>query len=253
MAENSTRLKFRSSGPGRERAKPMIIAGADGCKGLAWYCVTLDLPSDKPAAFRAEDFADLLRQLPPPAILAIDVPIGLPEKGSRLCDPEARRLLKRPRNSSVFPSPIRPALRASTIEEASQITQEADGRRISVFAWGIFPKVKSVDDRMDRSMQQSVREIHPELCFWAWSGEQPMRHKKDTELGLRERNGLIDAWLPIHAARLRENRPSGVEKDDVNDAFAALWTAKRIAEGSARRIPACRELDAKGLSMEMWY
>src|SRR5437762_2517369 len=50
--------------------------------------------------------------------VAIDMPMGLAEHTIRTCDVEARRLLRAPRNSSVFPPPCRPALHAPTYLEA---------------------------------------------------------------------------------------------------------------------------------------
>lgn len=41
--------------------------------------------------------------------------------------------------------------------------------------------------------------------------------------------------------------------DDILDAYAAAWTALRIAENGAKRIPEHSSIDAKGLRMEMWY
>jgi predicted RNase H-like nuclease len=41
--------------------------------------------------------------------VVIDILIGLPDRGSRACDVEARALLGKPRSSSVFPAPIRRA------------------------------------------------------------------------------------------------------------------------------------------------
>jgi predicted RNase H-like nuclease len=39
--------------------------------------------------------------------------------------------------------------------------------------------------------------------------------------------------------------------DDLNDAFAALWTARRIANGTAQ-VFGDRAADKFGLRMEMW-
>ena len=39
--------------------------------------------------------------------------------------------------------------------------------------------------------------------------------------------------------------------DDLNDAFAALWTARRIATGTAR-VLSSQSIDKYGLRMEMW-
>jgi predicted RNase H-like nuclease len=46
--------------------------------------------------------------------------------------------------------------------------------------------------------------------------------------------------------------------DDVLDAHAVCWTARRIASGAARRLPAGASDEAvptndRGLRMEIWY
>jgi predicted RNase H-like nuclease len=46
---------------------------------------------------------------------------------------------------------------------------------------------------------------------------------------------------------------SQVGSDDVLDAYAAAWTALRITENAAKRIPPRPPIDAKDLRMEMWY
>jgi predicted RNase H-like nuclease len=69
-----------------------------------------------------------------PEVVAVDVPIGLPERGSRDCDVEARRLLG-VRSSSVFPAPIRAMLAAGSQAEASRIGHGAEGKRVSIQLW----------------------------------------------------------------------------------------------------------------------
>ena len=41
--------------------------------------------------------------------------------------------------------------------------------------------------------------------------------------------------------------------DDIADAFAALWTARRIVAGIARSLPDVPSLDRAGLPMRMVY
>ena len=96
----------------------MRAAGADGCpKG--WICVSRELGGGPISSTCFRTAAELLGQRPVPKVLGIDIPIGLPSKGPRECDREARRLLGRPRAASVFPAPIRPLLRARSWEEAA--------------------------------------------------------------------------------------------------------------------------------------
>src|SRR5262249_22667826 len=53
----------------------------------------------------AATLGELLHDLPQESLLAIDIPIGLADRGARRCDVEARRCLGPGRGSSVFPAP----------------------------------------------------------------------------------------------------------------------------------------------------
>ena len=69
---------------------------------------------------------------------------------------------------------------------------------------------------------------------------------------------LIDAAWPNARANLLASLRQRISDelyalDDLNDAFAALWTARRILLGQAQRIPDEPDIDARGLRMEMWY
>jgi predicted RNase H-like nuclease len=76
------------------------------------------------------------------------MPIGLPERGPRACDLEARRLLGPGRASSVFPAPIRPVLVATSYDDACQIRLQVEGKKLSRQAWVIVPKIREVDDML---------------------------------------------------------------------------------------------------------
>lgn len=61
-----------------------------------------------------------------------------------------------------------------------------------------------------------------------------------------DRTECIDAALAKYPRK-------EVDYDDVIDAYAALWTALRIFDDQAKRIPKNPSTDSKGLRMEMWY
>jgi predicted RNase H-like nuclease len=86
------------------------------------------------------DLPKLLNRRPDDLLcLAIDIPIGLLDC-SRACDKAARKLLGRPRGTSVFAAPCRAALSAATHVFARQINREKADRGISQQAFGIIPK-----------------------------------------------------------------------------------------------------------------
>lgn len=231
------------------------VAGADGCK-RGWFRAARETGSGELHFDVFREAHQLLRAAPSPRVLGLDIPIGLPANGRRACDEAARGLLG-PRRASVFDAPIRPALGAESREAASRITAKCDGgRKVSAQAFGIYRKVHEVDALLVTSgeARARIREVHPEVCFWAWNGELAMRASKKTPAGLRQRKALVQKWLGAGAlASARKRAGAGVADDDILDAIAALWTATRIAEGRARTLPAVPPVDPTGLRMEIVY
>jgi len=168
-----------------------IVAGIDGCPA-GWLCLTKDTSSGVVQAQILASIDQLLGLDPRPHIVMVDIPIGLTTAGPRQCDIAARSLLRAPRASSVFPSPIRPMLVATTHAEACQIGVAADGRKLSRQAWAILPKIREVDAfvRSDPTRNRWVREVHPEVCFFAWNGFVAMANRKKTLAGRIERESL---------------------------------------------------------------
>ena len=98
-----------------------------------------------------------------------------------------------------------------------------------------------------------VREVHPEVCFYFASGGRPMRHPKKSSAGCEERMAILDPSFPgviRPALESRDRRQCG--RDDIVDAFVALWTARRIRDGVAITLPKGQvPRDRYGLAMEM--
>ena len=236
--------------------KRLLTTGVDGCRA-GWIALTLDSKSGRIDAAVYRSARDLIAATGSSAVVAVDIPIGLPDSGQRDCDREARHLLGWPRRSSVFPTPIRPALRAADRLEASEITQRVDGRRVGVQSWAIASKIRDMDAALQENLtiQSRVKEVHPEVCFWALAGGRPMLHSKKRKLGRGEREGLVArefgnlAIASVRAGFLRKE----VADDDILDAFAALWTARRIANNQSSVLPAIPEQDSVGLLMEIRY
>jgi predicted RNase H-like nuclease len=180
------------------------------------------------------------------AAAGIDIPIGLPERGPRACDREARRMLG-PRRSSVFPAPARSVLATSGYEEACAVSRRVSGRAISKQLYNIVPKIREVDRWLSQSgsLSQHLFEMCPELSFAVMVGH-PMRHTKKTPEGRAER---MEALGPTFGdvTRLVEPPPRGATRDDVLDALAGVWSARRFAAGSCIRLGG--EVDETGLCM----
>jgi predicted RNase H-like nuclease len=209
-----------------------VVAAADGQTEVRQVCAFSDFL----------EWADL-------QLLVIDIPIGLPERGSRACEPLARQVV-RPRASSVFPAPIRPVLNASTHEEACRILNTIDGKRCSIQAFSIYRIIAAVDSHMSPALQDRVREGHPELSFAYMNGGSGLKHSKHTPEGQRGRVALLEQHFPDLEACISA-LPQSRAAIDLLDAFSMLWTARRIISGQALSVPEVPEYDSRGLRMEM--
>jgi predicted RNase H-like nuclease len=79
-----------------------------------------------------------------------------------------------------------------------------------------------------------------------------MRFNKAKSEGRHERERLIYREWPGERERLaRELRGHRFAADDLNDAFAVLWSARRIADGSARIFPEEAQRDSEDLQMRI--
>lgn len=234
----------------------MQIAGVDGCKG-GWLCISRNLVSREVSSEVVASLTSLRAWVARPVVLAIDIPIGLPETGRRQCDELARAMLGSPRASSVFPAPIRPALVASDRNGADAITRSVDGRGVGAQAWALYFRIREVDQLLtaDAMARQFTYEVHPEVSFTQWNGGSAVVESKKSATGMAIREQLIDGHFGEEARNaVRHEQPrSLVADDDINDAFAALWTAERISSGSARVIPDPPEIDSIGIEMGIWY
>lgn len=231
----------------------MTICGIDGCRG-GWIAAVKQLETGEVALQRETWLADLLTGASAPAVAAVDIPIGLPNAGARVCDQAARRLLGPKRASSVFPAPIRTVLAAQSYAEACELRLAVEGKAMSKQAYHILPKIREMDEfvRWAKPLQTEVREAHPEVSFAMLAGGFPMRHKKKSPEGRRERIAWLEPlYGPWLAAALSQRRPLGCAEDDILDAFITLWTSERILQGKAQTLPDSPPSDRFGLRMEI--
>src|SRR5262249_19675904 len=125
------RSRVRSFHAGRERRGPDVIgaasrdvwlAGVDGCR--AGWIAAFVRPAGSEVGIRiVPRFADVLAAPELPALVTVDMPIGLPEhvgRGGRAAENAVRPLLGA-RQSSVFSVPTRAALAAEHYREACRI------------------------------------------------------------------------------------------------------------------------------------
>jgi len=225
--------------------KPTTIAGVDGCEG-GWLAVMESGNSD----YEVRVFTSFQRLLNDTRLqtIVIDIPIGLMSKGPRLCDIESRRFVGT-RRSSIFPSPIRAMLDAKDYRDACAIRLGIDGKKCSKQLWAITPKIREVDDRMNAGLQNRVYEGHPEVSFACMNGGT-LKYSKHTPEGREQRVALLEEHSPELRNLLKSHATLKMD-GDVIDAFACLWTARRVSRGEARRFPQDPPTDTRGLRMEI--
>ena len=207
--------------------RPRPLVGVDGCRA-GWVAVVEDA-TDARGSTRLLVLPDLGGVLAlGAAVVGIDIPLGLPASGPRACDVAARARLG-PRRSSVFSAPVRAVLGAADHRDAIRRSRIASGRGLSVQAWNLVPKIEDADRRVGPG--DDVFEVHPELSFATMAGV-PLGTRKREAAGRNERLELLLVGFPDVADQL-EARPAGCAADDVLDAYAVLWTVRRIAAGTA--------------------
>jgi predicted RNase H-like nuclease len=233
-----------------------FVAGVDACKG-GWISISRDLATGEISSEVYSSVESLLERSARPIALAIDIPIGMTDSGPRDCDRLARELLGSPRSSSVFPAPIRPALEASTRKEADHVSRSIDGRGVGAQAWGLYARIREVDRilRANPLARRFIYEVHPEISFASWNGGVSLAQSKKSAEGMDIRSGLVDDFFGREVrSAVRQRHPSNLlADDDINDAFAALWTAERIYSSVAGVIPHPTKVDSLGIEMGMWY
>ena len=207
----------------------------------------ITMSSEEPQVFRS--FLELLDYKPAYQVIAAFVPIGLldsPSGKGRQCEQDARRVLGWPRSSAVASSPVRAALGSSTYEEAARLS----GGHLSPVTWHQRRRIKEVDESIAPYWQRVVHEVHPELCYFQLNGDKAVKYSKHTDLGKEERRGLLTAKFP-GVERILDARVSGVNKAQLLDAAACLWTSRRIVARGVSRLPEDPEWDSQGLRMEL--
>ncbi|HXZ61101.1 MAG TPA: DUF429 domain-containing protein [Acidimicrobiales bacterium] len=180
------------------------------------------------------------------AVAGIDIPIGLPERGPRACDAEARSLLG-PRRSSVFPAPVRAVLGAATYADACAVSRAARGRAVSRQLFNILPKIREADAALARApgVRGRLFEMCPELSFAMLAGA-PLRFPKRTAAGRAERVDALHRVFPT-VDLTGIPTPRGAKPDDVLDALAGAWTARRVLAHAHLTLGG--ETDPTGLTM----
>lgn len=232
--------------------------GVDGCKA-GWISVGGD-GSGAPQIALFPCFGDLLSAFGEDALIAVDMPIGLPErvgKGGRGPEAAVRPLLGQ-RQSAVFSIPSRAAVHAEDYRTACAVAMATSDppRKVSKQAWFLFAKIREIDEAITPHNQRRIREVHPELAFWRLNGEAAMALPKKIRgrinpAGMDERRAVL-ARHGFDPGFLARQPPRGAAADDFLDACACLAIARRLLSGLARPFPDPPLRDERGLDMAIW-
>ena len=258
------------------------IAGVDGCKG-GWIAVYAFLEDGKisdmechvevcdgrgeHAKHRLSCAFDAVMACPSPLdAVAVDMPIGLLEKGGRDCDEAARKKLGK-RSRSIFSAPA-----SVVLEEwrtGGTYDQAKAKKSLSRQSWALVPKIAEVARYLEnhRGEGRRIHEAHPEVSFAELNGGEPMCYPKKTLAGLVERRALMKDFFGTRLVEMEDKAPEcdygkRAAPDDFYDALACLWTAHRILKGKAhalcgvddtRKLADCTPKDKDGLPPRIVY
>jgi predicted RNase H-like nuclease len=240
----------------------MTVLGIDGCPG-GWLAVEYDDVVYRGAQV-FDDITAIWNEYGGVETILVDSPIGLREESAakRPCDDAARDVLGH-RSSSVFPAPVRQAVYEERYEDAKAVQEAHTERSLGTQTWAISEKIRQIDELLQahgQAARGTIREAHPELCFWALAGEQPTTYSKTGQpaAAFWERVGILE---PIDEGVLDDLQDAGTHiggqagNDDLIDAFALAMTASALT-GRCHRLPdrPAEEIeDPTGLPMEMVY
>jgi predicted RNase H-like nuclease len=231
--------------PGRPRRGTAV--GVDGCSS-GWVAIALG-PDGDVSAHHLPAIEQLGAAIPDAEAVGIDIPIGLPEAAApRAADLAARAMLG-PRRSSVFTTPVRAALAAVDHAAATAVSVHLTGAGISRQVYALAAKILEVEAWLP-SAPWGVWEVHPEVSFARMLGA-PARASKKTWAGMTERRAALAA-AGIRLDHLPPDATGRAAVDDVLDAAAVAWTARRLLEGTAESLPNPPEIDASGRAVAIW-
>jgi threonine dehydratase/predicted RNase H-like nuclease len=237
------------------------IAGVDGCKA-GWIAALMDDSEPARANLRVVPrLADLLSGPAQPEFIAVDMPIGLPDRtiGSGRGPEQAVRSLLGARQSSVFAIPSRAAVHADDYRDACRLALESSEppRKVSKQGFFLFPKIREIDAmlRAEPELRERIHEVHPELAFRTMRGA-PLLHPKKVKgqinpAGMAERQALLVA-SGLSPDSVTARPPRGAAADDALDALAALIVARHIRAGRGKPFPDPPGRDSHGLPIAIW-
>jgi predicted RNase H-like nuclease len=257
MAISSRNLFVECPINGQKNNTMKKVIGVDGCR-YGWCAAILEYKKAKIELFRS--FEELAKWAFPAQRVWVDIPIGLGNKEiQRNVENQMRALLKPVRHTSVFNTPVRPAVYERNYDYAKKVHFDHTGQFISVQSWGICQKIKEVDQFLIRNKtdRDIIRESHPELCFSWWNESKPLPYAKSTSDGISLRMNLlrnhIENFDQVYENALDRFPRKAVQRHDILDALILMVNAQRSLEEIENRLVNTPAFDEHDIKMEVVY
>jgi predicted RNase H-like nuclease len=166
--------------------------------------------------FVAPTFEEAMQRLDSYEVVAVDAPLGLAELPTEVDDAGIRDRYRHP---------------AGKIREVHAYLRANPGSRHFLY------------------------EVHPHLSFLELRGGLRERVPGKGKPRFRDQLSYLCDVYPSDTLyqALTAFRHAEASRHDVLDAFAMLWSAKRIATSRAERLPSMPVYDARGFDMAIWY
>lgn len=229
--------------PGRQadidRARPVLGLAATRS---GWVGAHLETTGHgTPHALVGATLEEVVSVAGPVTVVAVDVPVGLPDDSRRAADGELRRLLG-PQAATVLSTPVREALYAPSYGEANRINRERQGAGVSRQAYDVRRQIMEVDAWLRKDHDHRVVEVSSEASLAQAAGD-PLASRRTSAEGAHERREVL-ARVGIYVPT---TVPHGIATEDLIAACAAAWSAHRVKSGQAHTYPAQPETFSDGL------
>lgn len=143
----------------------------------------------------------------------------------------------------MFHAPVRSVLAATDYDQARAASLAARRTSLSRQTWNLVDKIREWDRD---GLPPDVVEVHPEVSLRAMAPGTRFAGKKSAR-GTVQRLVVLAGWLDTR--RLLGGPPPGPGLDDMLDALACAWTARRWAARNAKVLG--DEVDDTGRAMRI--
>lgn len=192
-----------------------------------------------------DSFSEVLSERPAFAAIVINAPVGYldtPNAGLRSCDVQARIILGR-RGSAIHNAPSRAVLDGTIPEWEGGL---------DAVTMTMLPRYREVALEMSPYRQRVIYEGNPELSFYQLHRDTPLQRSKKIEEGREERRVIVEEKIR-GSERYLDGGADDIFEKHLLDAFALVWSARRVHGHAAKRVPKEPEWDSEGLRMEFVY